>query len=194
MPETEKGTHPGTETELEATMRDGTTLRADLYHPPGPGPWPVLLARTPYGKRDPGVLARLDPRRAAARGHLVVIQDCRGRFRSDGEWTPLAHEAPDGYDTIRWAAQLPGANGRVHTYGPSYLGHTQWAAIAAKPPELRAAVPEFTWSNPDDGLTERGGAHELGLITQWTLSLAQNVLARRHANTPPQNKNGSSPR
>ena len=184
MTETEKRTQPGIVTELEATMRDGTILRADSYQPPGAGPWPVLLARTPYGKRDPGVLARLDPLRAAARGHLVVIQDCRGRFRSDGEWTPLAHESADGYDTIRWAARLPEADGRVYTYGPSYLGHTQWAAIGAKPPELRAAIPEFTWSNPDDGLIQRGGANELGLMTQWTLSLGQNVLSRLHADNP----------
>lgn len=184
MTETEKGTQPGTPAGLEATMRDGTILRADAYRPPGAGPWPVLLARTPYGKRDPGVLARLDPLRTAARGHLVIVQDCRGRFRSDGDWTPLAHEGADGYDTIRWAAQLPGSNGRVCTYGPSYLGHTQWAAIGAKPPELLAAIPEFTWSTPHDGLVQRGGAYELGLMTQWTLSLGQNVLARRHADNP----------
>lgn len=173
-----------TGTELVARMRDGTVLRADVYRPPGEGPWPVLLARTPYGRRDPGVLARLDPLRAAARGHLVVIQDCRGRFGSDGEWTPLAHEADDGYDTVRWAARLPGADGRVCTYGPSYLGQTQWAAAGAAPPELLAAVPEFTWSSPDDGLISRGGAYELGLMTQWTLTLGRNVLARRHTADP----------
>ena len=173
-----------TGTEVAAMMRDGTVLRADIYRPPGAGPWPVLLARSPYGKRDPGVLARLDPPRAAARGHLVVIQDCRGRFGSEGEWAPLAHEADDGYDTVRWAARLPGADGRVCTYGPSYLGHTQWAAAAAAPPELLAAVPEFTWSSPDDGLVSRGGAYELGLMTQWTLTLGRDVLARQHAADP----------
>ena len=170
--------------ELTATMRDGTILCADVYRPPGEGPWPVLLARTPYGRRDPGVLGRLDPLRAAARGHLVVIQDCRGRFGSAGEWTPLAHEADDGYDTVRWAARLPGADGRVCTYGPSYLGHTQWAAAGAAPPELLAAVPEFTWSSPDGGLISRAGAYELGLMTQWTLTLGRNVLERRHAADP----------
>jgi predicted acyl esterase len=64
--------------DLEATMRDDTTLRADTYRPTGGGPWPVLPARTPYGKQDPHVLARLDPFRAARRGYLVIIQDCRG--------------------------------------------------------------------------------------------------------------------
>jgi uncharacterized protein len=170
--------------ELEATMRDGTILRACAYRPIGNGPWPVLLARTPYGNRDPEVITRLDPARAAGRGFLVIVQDCRGRFRSQGLWTPIANEPADGYDTICWAAQLPGSDGRVCMYGPSYLGHTQWAAISALPPHLCAAVPEFTWSNPDDGLTRRGGAYELGLVTQWTLTLGSNLLARRHAENP----------
>src|SRR6185437_489049 len=96
--------------EVETTMRDGTILRADVYRPTtGEGPWPVLLARSPYGRSDPCVLERLDPDRAAGRGCLVVIQDCRGRFGSDGDWTTLAHEDADGYDTIAWAARLPDA-------------------------------------------------------------------------------------
>jgi uncharacterized protein len=171
--------------DLEATMRDGTILRADAYRPPtGDGPWPVLLARTPYGKQDPGVLARLNPHAAAHRGYLVIIQDCRGRFQSDGYWQPLVHDRRDGYDTVRWAARLPSASGRVATYGPSYLGYTQRATMAANPRALRAAVPEFTWSNPRDGLISRGGAHELGLITHWTLTLGVNVLERRYAANP----------
>lgn len=173
-----------TEFDLEATMRDGTILRADAYRPTRGGPWPVLLARTPYGKQDRDVLARLDPLGAARRGYLVLIQDCRGRFRSGGHWAPLAHESTDGYDTVGWAANLPGADGGVGMYGPSYLGHTQWAAIETQPPELRAAVPEFTWSDPDDGLVVRGGAYELGLVTHWSLTLGVNVLERRHADNP----------
>ena len=167
--------------DLEATMRDGTVLRADLYRPTGNGPWPVLLARTPYGKQDPGVLARLDPFGTARRGYLVVIQDCRGRFRSDGHWQPFVHEGEDGHDTVEWAAALPGSDGRVGMYGPSYLGHTQWAAIATRPPHLCAAAPELTWADPHDGLLSRGGATELGLVTHWTLSLGINVLERRYS-------------
>ncbi len=166
-------------------MRDGTVLRADVYRPTtGDGPWPVLLARSPYGRSDAGVLERLDPDRAAGRGFLVVIQDCRGRFGSEGDWTPLAHEAADGYDTIAWAARLPDADGRVAMYGPSYLGHTQWAAASAGPPALRVVVPEFTWDDPFDGLLARGGTKEIGLVTQWTLGLGVNVLERRFARRP----------
>ncbi|SCD81699.1 hypothetical protein GA0115240_124321 [Streptomyces sp. DvalAA-14] len=174
-----------TNSEVEAVMRDGTVLRADLHRPPaGRGPWPVLLARCPYGKRDPGILARLAPDAAARRGYLVVLQDTRGRFASDGDWEPLVHERDDGYDTVRWAARLPGADGRVAMYGPSYLGQAQWAAAAAAPPELVAVLPEFAWSDPYDGLLARGGVPERGLVTQWSLGLGQEVLRRRYATAP----------
>ena len=182
--EIEAGITSEIEIDLEATMRDGTVLRADAYRPAGDGPWPVLLARTPYGKQDPDVLARLDPHATARRGYLVIIQDCRGRYRSDGQWLPLVHERDDGYDTVRWAAHLPGTDGRVGMYGPSYLGYTQRAAMSARPPELYAAVPGFTWSDLDDGLISRGGAYELGLVTHWTLTLGVNVLERRYAGRP----------
>ncbi|GIH15691.1 CocE/NonD family hydrolase [Rugosimonospora africana] len=167
------------EVDVEATMRDGTVLRADVYRPAGGGPWPTLLVRTPYDKRDPGILDVLDPPGAARAGFAVAVQDVRGRYASGGEWVPLLHEREDGYDSVRWAARLPGADGRVGMYGPSYLGYTQWAAMAAAPPELVAAVPAFTWSDPSDGLTARGGAEELGLIGQWTLGLGYDVLRRR---------------
>lgn len=175
---------PAVEIDAEAMMRDGKILRADVYRPPGDGPWPVLLARCPYDKQDPGILARLDPPRAARRGYLVVVQDTRGRYGSQGTWEPLVREYDDGYDTVRWAARLPGCDGRVAMYGPGYLGHTQWAALAGQPPELVAAVPEFTWADPYDGLVARGGARELGLLTPWTLSLGIDVLHRRHAERP----------
>ena len=177
------------EFDVGATMRDGTVLRADVHRPEhGGGPWPVLLVRSPYDKRDPGILALLDPELAVRRGYLVVIQDVRGRFRSAGDWQPLVHEQDDGRDTVRWAARLPGADGRVVMYGPSYLGQAQWAALSADTSELIAAAPEFTWSDPCDGLLARGGADELGLITQWTLGLGRDLLRRRHAGRPDESR------
>ncbi|MFF3562410.1 CocE/NonD family hydrolase [Streptomyces sp. NPDC002574] len=168
--------------DVEAVMRDGTVLRADVRRPPaGTGPGPVLLARTPYGKDDPGVLARLGPAAAVRRGYVVVIQDTRGRFASDGDWEPLVNEYADGHDTVRWASRLPGADGRVALFGPSYLGHTQWAAATDRPPGLVALMPEFTWSDPRQGLVARDGVRETGLITQWTLGLGAEVLRRRGA-------------
>src|SRR5215467_6398953 len=73
------------ETNVAVPMRDGTILYAALYRPEGPGPYPVLLQRTPYDKTMPLSLHMLDPLKAARRGYTVVIQDTRGRYTSEGE-------------------------------------------------------------------------------------------------------------
>ena len=123
-------------------------------------------------RRLPGVPAvhgHLDPLGLARQGFLVVIQDTRGRFASDGAWEPWSHEADDGYDTVRWAAALPGSNGRVGMFGQSYFGNTQWMAALSRPQELKAIAPRDTFSEPDDGLFARGGARELGIALPWSL-------------------------
>src|SRR5215467_13575403 len=108
-------------------MRDGTVLRANVYRPAGGGPWPVLLTRLPYGKDLPLGTALLDPVQAVRRGYVVVVQDTRGRFTSEGDWSPFEAEALDGVDTIAWAAQQPFSDGQVGMYGASYFGFTQWS-------------------------------------------------------------------
>ncbi len=172
------------ELDVPAVMRDGTTLRANVYRPDGEGSWPVLLTRLPYGKDLPIAGSVLDPVQAARRGYVVVVQDTRGRFRSEGEWEPMEHEAEDGFDTIAWAAGLPGASGRVGTFGASYFGFTQWAAAVLQPPALGAMLPFNTWADAFDGMLTRGGALELGAMAVWHLGLGFDVLARRHAGDP----------
>ncbi|MFI9408579.1 CocE/NonD family hydrolase [Nocardia gamkensis] len=166
------------EFDVEATMRDGTVLRADVYRPVGEGPWPVLIQRTPYGRR--GILHMvIDPFAVVSRGYIMVHQDTRGRFGSEGEWLPFTYEVEDGYDTVRWAANLPGSSGVVGMVGGSYTGNTQWTAALSKPPELRAISPQVTWSDPSDGLHFRGGAIELGLNGAWSLMTGAGELAAR---------------
>ena len=91
------------ESNMPVKMRDGVTLRADIYRPNTAGKFPVLLQRTPYNK-DGDVGFGL---KAAARGYVVIIQDVRGRYASEGEWYTFKHESNDGYDTVEWAAALP---------------------------------------------------------------------------------------
>lgn len=161
-------------------MRDGARLRANVYRPDGDGPWPVLLARTPYGKDVPVAVEWLDPVQAARRGFLMVIQDTRGRCASEGEWDPFRFEREDGYDTVEWAAKLPGSNGRVGMWGASYAGNSQWLAAIGQPPSLAAISPAVTWSDPLDGLFARGGALELGLVVPWTLQQGFDYLRRTY--------------
>jgi predicted acyl esterase len=166
--------------DVPVPMRDGVSLAADVYTP-SDGPAPVLLMRTPYGKDTfaENAWAGVDPVAAAKSGFIVVIQDTRGRFASGGDWAPLTHDAQDGYDTVEWAARLPGATGRVGMFGGSYSGNTQWQAALAGPPSLAAIAPLMTWSDPLDGLYARGGAAELGLALPWSLLTGADDVARR---------------
>ena len=115
------------ETNVAIPMRDGVVLRADVYRPPGDGPFPVLLYRTPYGKQF-AVESYQTHVSADERGYAVVLQDVRGRYASDGLFVPYRNEGSDGYDTIEWAAAQPWSNGDIGTFGLSYPGAVQWLA------------------------------------------------------------------
>ncbi len=160
-------------------MRDGVTLYADVYRPAEPGRYPVLLTRLPYGKDL--ILANLFPTlhflRAVRAGYVVIIQDCRGTFASEGQFDYCFHEGQDGYDTIEWAAGLPYSTGAVGTFGSSYLGWTQWSAAGLRPPHLRAIAPMQTWSDYS-GMRFRGGAFELGDTLQWLSRMSMGKLTR----------------
>lgn len=168
-------------TNVAIPMRDGVRLYADVYWPDGPGPFPVLLQRTPYNK----ILARamLDPLKAAEQGFAVVIQDTRGRYTSEGEFYAFRDEPLDGYDTVEWAAAQPWSSGKIGMFGSSYVGATQWLAAKTQPPHLNAIMPRITASNYHEGWAYQGGAFELGFNVSWTLlqlTLAnfQNLAAR----------------
>jgi putative CocE/NonD family hydrolase len=169
------------EHDVPVPMRDGVVLRADVYRPEGEGPWPVIVARTPYGKTDHYELQFLEPALAARRGFIAVVQDVRGRFASEGEFHPFVNEAVDGADTVAWAAALPGSNGSVGMWGLSYLGNVQWQAAGQQPAALKAIAPERTFRDPREGLAFRGGAHELGLVRSWGIFTGFDLLTRRHA-------------
>ena len=168
------------ERNVAVKMRDGVTLRADIYRPSADGKLPVLLQRTPYDKNN-GVDFGLA---GAARGYVVIFQDVRGRYASEGEWYTFKHESNDGYDTVEWAAALPYSDGRVGMFGGSYVGATQMLAAIAHPPHLAGICPVVTASNYHENWTYQGGAFEQGFNESWTSGLAQNTLNREvSANT-----------
>ncbi len=166
------------EKNVPATMRDGVTLYADVYRPDAEGRFPVLLMRLPYGKEmitDFG-----DQDYFAARGYVVLIQDGRGRFTSEGEFYPLIDEAQDGYDTVEWAATLPYANGHVGTLGQSYLGATQYLLAPTRPPHLRCAFPVSAASDfHQSWVYHTGGAFSLGWQVPYVIFLARNTIDRK---------------
>jgi putative CocE/NonD family hydrolase len=159
---------------VTAKMRDGVVLRADIYRPRADGKFPVLLQRTPYNKSN-GVTFGVQ---AAARGFVVIFQDVRGRYSSEGEWYTFKHESDDGYDSVEWAAALPYSNGKVGMFGGSYVGATQMLAAIAHPPHLAGICPVVTASNYHDGWTYQGGAFEQWFNESWTSGLAQDTFDR----------------
>jgi putative CocE/NonD family hydrolase len=167
------------ELDVPARMRDGVTLRANVYRPPD-GRWPVLLTRLPYGKDLPLGTSVLDPVQVVRRGYVAIVQDTRGRLMSEGEWRPMETEADDGVDTIAWAAALPYSDGQVGMFGLSYFGFTQWSSALQQPAALKAMVPSMTWSDPMNGLTFRGGALELGTQAHWGLQMGLDGLIKQH--------------
>ena len=159
--------------------RDGVALSADIYRPKAEGKFPVLLERTPYDKHrmtyagvDFGV-------KAAARGYVYVIQDCRGRFASEGEWYVFKDESQDGYDAIEWAAALPYSNGKVGLVGMSYVGVTQMLAAITTPPHLAGIMPVITGSNYHENWTYQGGALAQSFDQGWSTYFAGDTLNRR---------------
>jgi putative CocE/NonD family hydrolase len=163
-----------TEFGVRVKMRDGVTLGADIYRPNSDGQYPVLLQRTPYDKDGDKSFGL----KAAARGYVVIIQDVRGRYTSEGEWYTFKHEPDDGYDTVEWAAALPYSNGRVGMFGGSYVGATQMLTAIARPPHLAGICPVVTASNYHSNWTYQGGAFEQWFNQSWTSGLAHDTFAR----------------
>lgn len=169
-----------TEFDVAVPLRDGVVLRADIYRPGGPGPFAVLVYRTPYGKHN----AATDYRThlgAVQRGYAVVLQDVRGRYASEGVFEPYGNEGVDGYDTIEWAAAQPWSNGAVGTFGLSYPGAAQWLAAIESPPHLRAMAPAMTYSSPRN-FFYMNGVFDLSWLPWIYLNIAPD--ARRRLNLP----------
>lgn len=125
-------------------MRDGVRLSTDIYSPVGVEvSLPVVLIRLPYNKgrhlglQKPGSDAHF----FAGHGYRVVVQDMRGRFESEGAYIVSAADRNDGYDTIEWISQQPWSNGKVGTFGCSYLGENQIQLAATRHPAHAAAIP-----------------------------------------------------
>jgi len=163
-------------------MRDGTVLRADVYRPQTRDAVPVILMRTQYGKSEAQAGSRYQaPDWFASQCYLVVVQDIRGQGASGGTFSEFTHDQNDGYDSVEWAAALPGSNGKVGMYGSSYVGATQWLAAVTAPPHLVTIVPANTASDYYDGWTYEGGEFRLAFVQPWAIgSIAKTAAMNRN--------------
>jgi len=147
-------------------MRDGVRLATDVYLPSGEGMFPAILVRLPYDKNSEYVFMDAVARRATQAGYALVVQDVRGKFRSEGEALGPVNEAHDGFDSISWIAAAEWSDGRVGMFGDSYYGFTQYAAVSSGHPALRAIVPRVTSTRLGDfGLVEGDGVKDIPWVT-----------------------------
>lgn len=151
------------EKNVRVPMRDGVRLAADLYLPARggvklEGRFPAILERTPYNKERAG---NNWPRFFARHGYVGIVQDTRGRYQSEGEWTMLTGDVADGYDTAAWIVRQPWSDGGFGTLGTSYCGGTQHALALSNPPGLKAMIPADAVANAGYFGMRYGGAFEL---------------------------------
>ena len=158
---------------------DGVRLDADIYRPDADGHFPVLLMRQPYGRAIASTVVYAHPVWYAAQGYIVVIQDVRGRGTSEGVFDLFAHEVQDGYETVIWAANLPGSTGAVGMYGFSYQGMTQLYAASRMPAALKTICPAMIASDLYHDWAYEGGAFCFQLNLAWALQLAAETARRR---------------
>jgi putative CocE/NonD family hydrolase len=165
--------------DVPAKMRDGVSLLADVYRPTEAGNYPVILMRLPYDKSTAQTYVYASPEFYASYCYIVVIQDVRGQYASQGTFYAFRDEMNDGYDSVEWAAALPGSSGKVGMYGFSYVGATQWLAAVTQPPHLAAIVPAMTSSDYYDGWSYEGGAWSLAFEESWPIFTIALASARR---------------
>jgi uncharacterized protein len=179
------------QSDVMVAMRDGTQLAADIYLPAQGGKarsgrFPALLMRTPYNKE-----VRMAPFADyfAARGYVVVVQDVRGRYKSQGHWRPWYDDGRDGYDTAAWIGRQPWSDGGIGTLGTSYEGGTQQTLAIADAPHLKTMIPLFSVSNVARYGVRHNGAFELRWFN-WVFSMGDpggepNLIAAARAASAP---------
>jgi len=152
--------------EVMVPMRDGVKLATNVFLPEGEGPWPVVLSRTPYNKgkaeaREKGEKQYLE------KGYARIVQDCRGRHASEGEYRAFIDDMNDGYDTLEWIAQQPWSNGKVGMIGGSALGITANHAAMSGNPHLLCNVVIVAHGSSYHNSGYPGGVFLKNLNEEW---------------------------
>ena len=162
------------ERDLQMRARDGVTLVSDVHRPDADGKFPALVLRTPYNKAN--AADQTEASFFVPKGYVVVVQDVRGLWKSDGEFYPKVSDGSDGFDTIEWVAALPWCNGKVGMLGQSYVAYTQLAAASKRPPHLRAISPVAGSAALN---RSRGGILDFGWALPYYLNMARVLVKRK---------------
>jgi putative CocE/NonD family hydrolase len=164
-------------------MRDGVRLATDIYRPARDGvlisdKFPVIMERTPYDKSGSDRLAEF-----VKNGYIVVAQDTRGRYHSQGRWRFLADDVNDGYDTAKWLGSQPWCSCKIGMIGGSYTGGTQHALALSGAPNLAAMVPIDAVANAGYYGLRHNGAFELRFLN-WIFTYGARDGSQEALNNP----------
>ena len=164
-------------------MSDGTRLATDIYRPRAAGKFPALVERTPYDKKNSSEIQVGAHRFFTERGYVILVQDTRGRYASEGTFYPNLDDAwlarRDGFDTVQWIAAQPWSNGKVGVIGGSQSGQTAYMIGPTQPPALNSMFVRESASDLHEEWFYRGGAFEHGFVTGWTgISFGSDILHR----------------
>src|SRR5438309_1366002 len=162
--------------DVMVAMRDGVKLAADIYRPTQSGQlvdgkFPVILMRTPYNKENSAQSANS----FVPHGYVVVLQDVRGRYKSEGHWRPHYDDPNDGFDTAQWIGSQPWCDRGIGTIGSSYEGATQHALAIGNAPYIKAMVPRNAMSDYGRYGVRHHGAFELRFFN-WVFTLGNPSL------------------
>ena len=162
-------------------VRDGIRLATDIYLPTDngrilPGPWPVVVERTPYDKLRSQTNTPDGPF-WASRGYAFVKQDCRGRFKSEGRFLSYPSEGDDGEDTIAWIMRQDWCNGKIAVTGSSYYASTAQAILCRNCPGVVAAVIRVGAGDYHEDGAWYGGAFQMTHNINYALGLAMSSQA-----------------
>ena len=153
------------------TVEDSIQLATDLYLPNGSGPFPCILILIPYSKNNFGINGVGAIKQFLKRGWVVVVQDTRGKFESNGIYEPFRHERPDGLATLKWIRSQTWSNGKVAGWGGSYVGYTQWSIAD----QLDVITPLVTSANMYE-LVYPEGLYSLATVMNWALPNGSRTL------------------
>ncbi len=164
-------------------MRDGVKLSTDLYFPEGAGErLPAIVVRTPYNKNRPG--NQREANLFAGHGYVVAVQDVRGKYESEGDYTVSAADTNDGYDAVDWLSSQPWSTGKVGTTGCSYSGENQVEMSKLSNPRHLAMIPRAASGGMQYFGSLRGGAFELGASADWFLRNGSKIRPQIPASLP----------
>jgi uncharacterized protein len=169
------------EKDVPVKMRDGITLRADVYRPDDKAGHPAILMRSPYDAAGMLNVEYYHVLPIVQAGYALVFEYVRGRFNSEGQWdvgSSQKTDGPDGYDSVEWTAAQPWCDGNVGMAGLSYLGMLQWRAACENPPHLKAIAPAQSGAPGEIQPAVWDSVLTLNMAVSWPIMMAVNIVSK----------------